>query len=53
MSRDELRSILAAVETSYEAAWYLADIGRLDFGPFEGLSRALWILRTHRDEAAA
>jgi hypothetical protein len=53
MSRDELRSILTAVEVAYEGAWRLADIGRLDFGPFEGLPRALRILRRHRDEVAA
>lgn len=53
MSPDELRSILVAVETSYEAAWRLADLGRIDFGPFEGLPRALRILRRHRDEVAA
>jgi hypothetical protein len=53
ITQDELRSILAAIETSYEAAWHLADIGSLDFGPFEGLPRALGILRRHRDELAA
>jgi hypothetical protein len=52
LSRDELRSVLSAVEASYEAAWHLADIGRLNFGPFEGLPRALRILRRCRDEVA-
>jgi hypothetical protein len=53
MSRDELRSILSAIECAYEAAWHLADIGRLDFGAFQGLPRALAILRRHRDKVAA
>lgn len=53
MSRDELRSVLAAVEVAYEGAWHYSDIGRIPFGPFEGLPRALRILRRHRDEVAA
>jgi hypothetical protein len=42
---DEWQSILVAVEAAYEAAWHLADVGRIDFSPFEGLPRALRILR--------
>lgn len=53
LCKSELVSLLAAVETAYEAAWRLSDIGRIDFGPFEGLPRALRILRAKRDEAAA
>lgn len=53
MSPDELRSVLSAVEVAYEAAWHLADVGRVSFGPFEGLTRAIRILRRHRDEVAA
>jgi hypothetical protein len=52
MSRDELRSVLVAVDTAYEGARHHSDIGRIPFGPFEGLPRALRILRRHRDEVA-
>ena len=52
MSRDDLRSVLVAVETAYEGAWQYSDIGRIPFGPFEGLPRALRIIRRHLDELA-
>lgn len=35
VSDDELASILRAVETAYEAACHLSDVGRIHFGPFE------------------
>jgi hypothetical protein len=46
----ELTDLLLAVETAYEAAWHLADVGVIYFGPFEGLPRALRLLRALRDE---
>jgi hypothetical protein len=53
MSPEELRSLLSAVEVAYEAAWHLSDVGKVAFAPFEGLPRALRILRRHRDRLAS
>lgn len=50
ISEEDALSVLSVVETAYEAAWQLSDVGRIYFGPFEGLPRALRILREIRDE---
>lgn len=49
----EFGSLLAALNLAYDAAEHLADVGVLDFSPFEPLARALARLRKYRDGAAA
>jgi hypothetical protein len=50
LTADELADVLRALETAYEGAFFYSDIGAVPYGPFEGLPRALRLLRRLRDE---
>lgn len=50
LTAEELADALRALESAYEGAWHYSDIGVVPFGPFEGLPRALRLLRRLRDE---